>query len=107
MPAPGEYIPDVTEGITRVEDLPKTQVERRSRNFPARRCLRCGCRAGRYAVASRTLHDLGNPRSGHPVDLLVRSRAGCPRPTFQGTWSLVASPSRCYPIPSAFGVDAR
>jgi transcription elongation factor Elf1 len=72
MSAPGEYIPDVTEGITRVEDLPKTQIERRSRNFPARRCPRCGRRAGRYALASRTLHDLGNPRSGHPVDLLVR-----------------------------------
>ena len=23
MPDPGEYVPDVTEGITRVEDLPQ------------------------------------------------------------------------------------
>jgi hypothetical protein len=71
MSAPGEYIPDVTEGITRVEDLPKSRLERRSRNFLARRCPHCGCRAGRYALASRTLHDLGDPRSGRPVDLLV------------------------------------
>jgi hypothetical protein len=71
MLGPGEYVPDVTEGITRVEDLPKPRIERRSRNYPARRCRRCGRRAGRYAVASRTLHDLGDPRSDRPVDLAV------------------------------------
>jgi hypothetical protein len=80
MPGPGEYIPDVTEGITRVEDLPQPRIQRRSRNYPARRCRRCGSRAGRYAVASRTLHDLGDPRSGHPVDLVVTySKHRCPR----------------------------
>ena len=79
MPGPGEYIPDVTEGITRVDDLPLPRIERRSRNYPARRCRRCGSRAGRYAVASRTLHDLGDPRSGHPVDLVVTySKHRCP-----------------------------
>src|SRR5204863_499000 len=79
MSGPGEYVPDVTEGITRVEDLPKPRVERRSRNHPARRCRRCGGRAGRYAVASRTLHDLGDPRSGRPVDLVVTySKRRCP-----------------------------
>jgi hypothetical protein len=72
MPGPGEYVPDATEGITCVEDLPKPRIERRSRNYPARRCPRCGGRAGRYAVASRTLHDLGDPRSGRPIDLVVR-----------------------------------
>jgi hypothetical protein len=71
MLGPGEYVPDVTEGITSVEDLPKPRIERRSRNYPARRCPRCGCRAGRHAVASRTLHDLGDPRSGRPLDLVV------------------------------------
>jgi hypothetical protein len=71
MPGPGEYVPHVTEGITRIEDLPKPRIERRSRNYPARRCRRCGRRAGRYAVASRTLHDLGDPRSDRPVDLVV------------------------------------
>src|SRR4051794_15171111 len=38
---------------------------------PARRCRGCGRRAGRYAVASRTLHDLGDPRWDCPVDLVV------------------------------------
>jgi hypothetical protein len=76
---PGEYVPDVTEGITRVEDLPKPRVERRSRNYPARRCRFCGRRAGRYAVASRTLHDLGDLDSGRPVDLVVSySKHCCP-----------------------------
>src|SRR3954470_13583573 len=79
MFGPGEYVPDVTEGITRVEDLPKPRIERRSRNYPARRCRRCGRRAGRYAVASRTLHDLGDPCSDRPVDLVVTySKHYCP-----------------------------
>jgi hypothetical protein len=80
MAGPGEYVPDVSEGITRVEDLPEPRVEGRSRNYPARRCPRCGRRAGRYAVASRTLHDLGDPRSGRPVDLvLCYSKHRCSR----------------------------
>ena len=80
MLGPGEYVPDVTEGITRVEDLPQPRVERRSRNYPARRCPRCSSRAGRYVVASRTLHDLGDPRADCPVDLVVTfSRHRCLR----------------------------
>ena len=79
MHGPGEYIPDATEGITRIEDLPKPRIEQRSRNYRARRCPRCGARAGRYAVASRTLHDLGDPRAGRPIDLVVTiSRHHCP-----------------------------
>jgi hypothetical protein len=80
MLGPGEYVPDITEGITRVEDLPKPRIERRSHNYPARRCRGCSHRAGRYAVASRTLHDLGDPRSDRPVDLVVTySKHRCPR----------------------------
>jgi hypothetical protein len=78
MSGPGEYVPDATEGVSRVEDLPAPKIERRRRNFPARRCLRCGRRAGRYATATRILHDLGDPRSDRPVDLLVTfSRHRC------------------------------
>jgi hypothetical protein len=79
MLGPGEYVPDVTEGITSVADLPKPRIECRSRNYKARRCPHCGRRAGRYAVAARSLHDLGDPRSGHPIDLIVSySRHHCP-----------------------------
>ena len=47
--------------------------------YLARRCRFCGRRAGRYAVASRTLHDLGDPDSGRPVDLVVTySKHCCP-----------------------------
>jgi hypothetical protein len=77
MAGPGEYVPDVTEGITRVEDLPQPRIARRSRNYPSRRCRLCGRRAGRYAVASRTLHDLGDPDSGHPVNLVVTYSKHC------------------------------
>src|SRR5262249_24102258 len=71
MFGPGEYVPDVTEGITSVTALPKPRYERRSRNYRARRCPRCGRRAGRYLVAHRTMHDLGDARCGHPIDLLI------------------------------------
>ena len=37
MSGPGVYVPDVTEGITRVEDLPQPRIELRSRNFSCRR----------------------------------------------------------------------
>ena len=33
MDGPGEYLPDVTEGITRVEDLPKAKVAQRRREI--------------------------------------------------------------------------
>jgi len=80
MTDPGEYVPDATEGITQVEDLPRARIERRSRNWAARQCPRCAHRAGRYGVDSRVLHDLGDARADHPVDLLVTfSRHRCLR----------------------------
>ncbi len=42
LPQPGEYRPDSTEGITRIEDLPQPKVQRCSRNFLRRPCPRCG-----------------------------------------------------------------
>jgi hypothetical protein len=78
MNRPGQYVPDATEGITRIEDLPRPRIERRSRNYPAQRCPRCSRRAGRYTVATRTLHDLGDVRSEQPIDLVVAfSRHRC------------------------------
>ena len=80
MTGPGKYVPDATEGITRVKDLPKPQIERHSRNWAARPCHRCGHRAGRYGVDSRALHDIGDARADHPIDLLVTlSRHRCLR----------------------------
>ena len=71
MSGPGVYVPDVTEGITRVEDLPQPRIELRSRNFSCRRCPFCGGHGGRWGVASRTVHDLGDPLSGRPIDLHI------------------------------------
>jgi hypothetical protein len=71
MPGPGEYRPDPTEGIDRVEDLPKTKIRCRSRNYRRRPCPRCGHSAYRDRLARRTLHDLGNPLTGRPSDLIV------------------------------------
>ena len=35
MPGPGEYRPDPTEGITRIEDLPKAQHQLPEPELPA------------------------------------------------------------------------
>jgi hypothetical protein len=56
---PGAYIPDRTEGITRVADLPAPLDARRSRDYRRRRCLRCGRSCFRHGRGRRTLHDLG------------------------------------------------
>jgi hypothetical protein len=80
MPGPGEYRPDPTEGINRVEDLPKTKIRCRSRNYRRRPCPRCGHSAYRDRLARRTLHDLGNPLTGRPSDILViDSQHSCTR----------------------------
>jgi hypothetical protein len=71
MDRPGDYVPDATEGITRVEDLPAPHVERRSRDYQRRTCPRCGRSAPRCNWGQRTLHDLGNTRTGWPIDLVV------------------------------------
>ena len=71
MDGPGEYLPDVTEGITRVEDLPKAKVVGRSRNYRRRPCPECGHSAYRDRVVRRTLHDLGDLKADRPVDVKV------------------------------------
>jgi len=71
VPGPGEYLPDPTEGITRVEDLPQPKTRRRSRNFRRRPCPRCGHSSYRDRVFRRTLHDLGDPTAGRPCDVVL------------------------------------
>ena len=80
MAGPGQYIADVTEGITRVEDLPEPKIIRRSRNYKRRRCLQCERSAYRLRSVTRTLHDLGDTLSGRPRDLVVTySQHRCPQ----------------------------
>jgi hypothetical protein len=68
---PGEYVPDATEGITRVEDLPTPLFARRSRNYRRRPCPRCRRSCGRHARGRRTLHDLGSLLRDRPRRLQV------------------------------------
>ena len=71
MPGPGEYLPDPTEGITRIEDLPQPRIRSRSRNYRRRPCPHCGHSAYRDRVFQRTLHDLGDLAPGRPCDLVL------------------------------------
>ena len=59
MDGPGDYVPDVTEGITRLEDLPKPKIKRQLRSHKKAPCPDCGYRSYRDKVFTRTLHDLG------------------------------------------------
>ena len=69
MPGPGEYVPDATEGIIRVEDLPKPKVIRRSRDFRRQLCPQCEHSSYRHRRAKRVLHDLGDLAAGRPHDI--------------------------------------
>jgi hypothetical protein len=71
MFGPGEYVPDPTEGITDVKDLPPPQIVVYSRNSPHTPCPRCGPLASRHKDGQRTLHDLGDVYAGCPVDRRV------------------------------------
>ena len=66
MPGPGEYLADTTEGIVRVEDLPKPKIVRRSRNYSHRPCPQCRRSCYRKRTVERTLHDVGDLVSGRP-----------------------------------------
>ena len=75
---PGEYLPDNTEGITRVQDLPHPLVEHRSRSYRRRCCPRCGRGCYRDTIGRRILHDLGCLRRDRPRDLhVVYSKHRC------------------------------
>jgi len=76
---PGRYVGDVTEGITRVEDLPRDKVVERSRNYRRRLCPNCGRSACRLRTVMSELHDLGDPFSGWPRGIHVTySQHRCP-----------------------------
>jgi hypothetical protein len=77
MAGPGEYVSDVTEGITRVEDLPKPKIKRCSRTYKKRRCPYCGHSSYRDRVFTRKLHDLGDLSANRPIDLLVTYSQHC------------------------------
>ena len=62
MPGPGEYRPDPSEGITRIEDLPKPKIRCQSRNYRRRPCPRCGQALSRSAGATHP------PRLGQSPD---------------------------------------
>jgi len=75
---PGRYLPDLTEGITRPEDLPKAKIVRRSRNYPHLPCPRCGKSCFRNRTRMRVLHDVGDLIAGRPRDIeLVYSQHHC------------------------------
>ena len=44
MPGPGEYRSDPSEGITRIEDLPKLKIRCQCRDYRRRPFPRCGQR---------------------------------------------------------------
>ena len=99
MPGPGDYRPDPTEGITRVEDLPQPKVLRRSRNYRRRPCPRCGHSAYRDRQVTRTLHDLGDHASGRPCDIrLTYSQHFCSpcRKYFNADMTDLAAPGSHY-----------
>jgi hypothetical protein len=80
MEGPGRYLPDATEGIRCVQDLPPPRIQHVKRHPQRCPCPGCGKPAPRRRGCTRRLHDLGDLRSGRPVDLVVGySQHYCPR----------------------------
>ena len=78
MTAPGAYFPDATEGIRRVEDLPKPKIVERKRSRKRRPCPRCERSAYRLKEVRRTLHDLGDSVADRPRQIqLTYSQHRC------------------------------
>ena len=77
MAGPGEYVSDVTEGITNVADLPKANIKRRSRTRKKHSCPSCGYMAYRDKVFTRKLHDLGDLAGNRPIELHVTYSQHC------------------------------
>ena len=96
---PGEYVPDPTEGITRVEDLPKPKMVRSSRLYEHRPCPRCGKSCRRRRAYQRTLHDLGDLVAACPRDILLNystHRCSQCRKSFNVDMSDLAPPKALY-----------
>lgn len=75
---PGEYLPDPTQSIQRIEDLPRPKVLKQSRNYSHRLCPDCGRAAYRDRVFHRRLHEVGDLVSGRPHEIdLVYSQHHC------------------------------
>ena len=59
MLGPGEYVPDSTEGIVDINDLPQPILMPYDANYDHSPCPRCGHLAYRHKFGQRTLHDMG------------------------------------------------
>jgi hypothetical protein len=68
---PGVYLPDATEGVICVDDLPKPLIVQRSRNYPSQCCPLCDRGASRLRTYQRTLHELGDLIRNRPRELHV------------------------------------
>ena len=99
MFGPGAYVPDPTEGIVDVNDLPAPTLVAYDRNHDHSPCPRCAHLAYRPKCGQRTFHDLGALSTGCPVDLLVTySSHSCSpgRKYFHVALSDLALPGRHY-----------
>src|SRR5436305_1866778 len=100
MPGPGQYRSDPTEGTTRIDDLPRTKVACRSRNYRRRPCPRCGHSSYRDRLGRRHLHDLRHPLTGRPPDLVMLFHAAL-KARGLGLQGITTDGSALYPGPIA------
>ena len=100
MIGPGEYVPDSTEGITRVEDLPPPRIVTRRQVYRRRPCPHCGHKAApRYDTDVRCLYDFGDSQADCPVQIHVtysRHRCRVCRTCFPADLTDLAEPKSHY-----------
>ncbi len=99
MFGPGEYVPDPTEGIVDINDLPQPILVPYDANYDHSPCPRCGHLAYRHKFDQRTFNALGVVRAGRPIDRVVHhSSTSCSncRKHFNADLSALAWPGSHY-----------
>jgi len=96
---PGEYVPDKSEGIKTVSELPRPLVVQCNRNYERQVCPICGRQAYRDRIYHRRLHDLGDVLVERPREIeLIYSQHYCShcRRYFKADSSDLAPPGSQY-----------
>lgn len=77
MPGPGDYLPDSSEGIDNLDDLPQPIVKKRSKIQAKCPCPHCSYNCRKHRTAKRRLRHLGNRSKGRPVILELSYSVHC------------------------------
>lgn len=69
MSSPSEHAPDAAQSVSQNVKLPQPKIKKMHRTPKKCRCPLCHRPATKHDIRTRTLHHLGDPASGRPVEI--------------------------------------